>query len=36
MLPVPGGLSVLMHSLLHITDSDVELAHLLSEGNPTG
>jgi hypothetical protein len=34
-LPVLGGLSVLVHSLLHIADSDVELAHLLSEGNPT-
>jgi hypothetical protein len=34
-LPVSGGLSVLVHRLLHVNDSDVELAHLLSEGNPT-
>ena len=34
-LPVPGGLDVLVHGLLHVADSDVELAHLLSEGGPT-
>jgi hypothetical protein len=33
-LPVLGGLSVLVHGLLHIANLDVELAHLLSEGNP--
>jgi hypothetical protein len=34
-LPVPGGLDVLVHGLLHVAESDVELAHLLSEGGPT-
>jgi hypothetical protein len=33
-LPVPGGLSVLVHGLLHVADSDVELAYLLRGGNP--
>jgi hypothetical protein len=32
-LPVPGGLDVLAHGLLHVADLDVELAHLLSEGS---
>jgi hypothetical protein len=26
---------VLVQCLLHVTDMDVELAHLLSEGDPT-
>jgi hypothetical protein len=34
-LPVLSGLDVLVHGLLHVTDSDVELTHLLSEGGPT-
>jgi hypothetical protein len=34
LLPVPGGLDVLVHGLLHVVDSYVELAHLLSEGGP--
>jgi hypothetical protein len=34
-LPVTGGHNVLVHCLLHVADSDVELAHLLSEGSPT-
>jgi hypothetical protein len=33
-LPVPSGLDVLVYDL-HVADSDVELAHLLSEGGPT-
>jgi hypothetical protein len=34
-LSVPGALDVLVHGLLHVGDSDVELAHLLIEGSPT-
>jgi hypothetical protein len=34
-LPFPSGLSVLVHNLLYIANLDVELSHLLSEGNPT-
>jgi hypothetical protein len=34
-LPVSCALHVLVHGLLHVTDSDVELTHLLSEGSPT-
>ena len=34
-LPVPSGLSLLVHRLLHSTNTDVELAHLLSESGPT-
>jgi hypothetical protein len=30
-----SGLNVLVHDLLHVADSDVELTHLLSEGGPT-
>jgi hypothetical protein len=33
-LPVSSGLDVLVYGL-HVTDSDVELAHLWSEGGPT-
>jgi hypothetical protein len=34
-LPAPSGLDVLVYGLVHVADSDVELAHLLSEGGPT-
>jgi hypothetical protein len=34
-LPVPGRLNVLVHGILHLADSDVELTHLLSGGGPT-
>jgi hypothetical protein len=33
-LPVLGGLDMLVHGLLHVADSDVDLAHLLSQGGP--
>jgi hypothetical protein len=34
-LPVSGGINVLVHGLLHVANSDVKLAHLLSEGGPS-
>jgi hypothetical protein len=33
-LPVPSELDVLVYGLFYVTDSDVELTHLLSEGGP--
>jgi hypothetical protein len=33
-LPVSGRLNVPVHGLLHVTDLDVELIHLLSGGSP--